>query len=112
MVITRCVTNHVATLQLEGSFLYNERKVFQEAVREVCLQGAKHVVIDLSQVIALDSAALGLLMVTHRQLCVERCRMTLARPRPNVKEIIELANLHEIIPMSDNVNLAAMRQTI
>lgn len=109
MVITRRVTNHVATLQLEGSFLFNERKVFQEAVREACLQGARHVVIDLSEVVALDSAALGLLMVTHRQLCMEHRRMTLARPRPNVKEIIHLANLHEIIPVSDNGGVPAMR---
>ena len=104
-IIEQTTDQNTTTLHLEGSFVYTQRKAFQEAVRKACLQGARRIVIDLSEVISVDSAALGLLMVTHRHLSNERRRLILARPRVNVKEIIELANLHEMIPMSDSGDL-------
>ncbi len=111
MNISEHMTDQVATLHLEGNFIYTQRKVFQEAIRKACGKGARKIVIDLSEVVALDSAALGLLMVTHRQPSNERCRLILARPRANVKQIIELANLHEMIPMSDGADLSTMRKS-
>lgn len=106
MTITAQTTSLVTILRLEGSFVYTERKVFQEAIRKACEEGARRIVIDLSEVVSLDSAALGLLMVTHRQLCNEHRRLALARPRANVKQIIELANLLEMIPISDSGDLS------
>jgi anti-anti-sigma factor len=111
MNITAHTDDQVTTLRLEGSFLHTERKVFQEAVQNACQEGARRIVIDLADVVCLDSAALGLLMVTHRRLCNDRRRLVLARPRANVKQIIELANLHEMIPMSDGVDLPPAQQT-
>jgi anti-anti-sigma factor len=61
----------------------------------------EEVVIDLSQVAFLDSAALGLLMISHRQLEAEKRKLSLAYPQPTVRQIIELANLHKTIPMID-----------
>ena len=57
--------------------------------------------IDLSQVAFLDSAALGLLMISHRQLDGEKRKLSLAYPQPTVRQILELANLHKTIPMID-----------
>jgi anti-anti-sigma factor len=108
MKITAHKADQVITLSLEGNFIYTERKVFQEAIQNACAEGARKIVVDLGEVASLDSAALGLLMVTHRRLCNERCRLVIARPRPNVKQVIQLTNLHELIPMSDGSDLAPM----
>jgi anti-anti-sigma factor len=108
MKITAHTTDQVTTLCLEGNFIYTERKSFQEAIQQACSDGARKIVIDLAEVGSLDSAALGLLMVTHRRLCNERCRLVLARPRSNVKQIIQLTNLHELIPMSDGSDLTPL----
>ena len=72
MKIMEQTVNHVVTLQLEGNFTYNQRRAFQEAIKKACQQNGEHIVIDLSQVVFVDSAALGLLMVTHRQLSAEK----------------------------------------
>jgi anti-anti-sigma factor len=61
----------------------------------------EHIVIDLSQVAFLDSAALGLLMISHRQLQAEKRTLSLAYPQPTVRQIIELANLHKTIPLME-----------
>ena len=111
MNITAQTSSQVTTLYLEGNFVYTERKVFQEAIRKACEEGSRRIVIDLSEVVCLDSAALGLLMVTHRQLCNEHRRLALARPRANVKQIIQLANLLEMIPMSDSGELSPTQKS-
>jgi len=62
----------------------------------------EHIVIDLSQVAFLDSAALGLLMISHRQLQADKRTLSLAYPQPTVRQIIELANLHKTIPLIES----------
>jgi anti-anti-sigma factor len=101
MKIAQEVHNKKATLRLEGNFTYTQRKAFQEALKTVCTDQVEEVVIDLSQVAFLDSAALGLLMISHRQLQVDKRKLSLAYPQPTVRQIIELANLHKTIPIVD-----------
>lgn len=99
MKITSEVHNHTVTLRLEGNFTYTQRKPFQELLKSVSVDPMEHIVIDLSQVAFLDSAALGLLMISHRQLLADKRTLTLAYPQPTVRQIIELANLHKTIPL-------------
>lgn len=101
MKITQEVHNRKVTLKLEGNFTYTQRKPFQEVLRAVSTGDVQEIVIDLSQVAFLDSAALGLLMISHRQLQAEKRILSLAYPQSTVRQIIELANLHKTIPMID-----------
>jgi anti-anti-sigma factor len=101
MKITKEVNNRKVTLKLEGNFTYIQRKPFQEMLKSVAVDGVDQIVIELSQVAFLDSAALGLLMISHRQLQAEKRTLSLAYPQPTVRQIIELANLHKTIPLID-----------
>ena len=102
MKITQEVHNRKVTLKLEGNFTYTQRKPFQEVLRAVSTGDVQEIVIDLSQVAFLDSAALGLLMISHRQLQAEKRTLSLAHPQPTVRQIIELANLHKTIPLVES----------
>ncbi|MBA5871728.1 MAG: anti-sigma factor antagonist, partial [Nitrospira sp. CR2.1] len=99
MNIKKEVNNRKVTLKLEGNFTYTQRKPFQEMLKSVAVDGVDQIVIDLSQVAFLDSAALGLLMISHRQVQAEKRTLSLAYPQPTVRQIIELANLHKTIPL-------------
>ncbi len=101
MKITQEIHHKKAILRLEGNFTYTQRKTFQEVLKTICTDQVDEVVIDLSQVAFLDSAALGLLMISHRQLGAERRKLSLAHPQPTVRQIIELANLHKTISIVD-----------
>lgn len=101
MKITKEVNNRNVTLKLEGNFTYTQRKPFQEMLKSVAVDGVDQIVIDLSQVAFLDSAALGLLMISHRQVQAEKRMLSLAYPQPTVRQILELANLHKTIPLID-----------
>ncbi len=111
MKIVEEVYQQTATLKLEGNFTYTQRKPFQDAVKSACAKNAQHVIVDLSQVAFLDSAALGLLMVTHRQLVADKRKLSLAKPQPTVKQIIELANLHKTIPLIESEVAPLVRKT-
>lgn len=102
MKITREVHDKRVTLKLEGNFTYTQRKPFQEMLKAVSVDPMEHIIIDLSQVAFLDSAALGLLMISHRQLQAEKRTLSLAHPQPTVRQIIELANLHKTIPLVES----------
>ncbi|HET9961954.1 MAG TPA: STAS domain-containing protein [Nitrospiraceae bacterium] len=111
MNITEEISAHTTTLRLEGNFTYTQRKPFQDAIKSACARNQQHIVIDLSQVSFLDSAALGLLMVTHRQLLAEKRRLSICKPQSTVKQIIELANLHKTIPVVDSDVAPAMKKS-
>jgi anti-anti-sigma factor len=102
MTITEEIHDHTATLKLEGSFTYTQRKLFQDTLKNLVTKNVEHIVVDLAQVPFLDSAALGLLMITHRQLVADKRRLSLAYPQATVRQIIELANLHKTIPLIES----------
>ena len=102
MTITEEIHDQTATLKLEGGFTYTQRKLFQETVKNLSTKNVEHIIIDLAQVAFLDSAALGLLMITHRQLLADKRKLSLAYPQATVRQIIELANLHKTIPLIES----------
>ena len=102
MTIIEEIHDQTATLKLEGGFTYTQRKLFQETVKNLSSKNVEHIIIDLAQVAFLDSAALGLLMITHRQLLADKRKLFLAYPQATVRQIIELANLHKTIPLIES----------
>ena len=103
--------NQKVVLKLEGNFTYTQRKPFQEALKAIDTHNVEHIVIDLSQVAFLDSAALGLLMITHRQVQGEKRKLSLAYPQPTVRQIIELANLHKTIPLIESETTTLVKKS-
>lgn len=111
MTITEEIHEQTATLKLEGGFTYTQRKLFQDTLRNLATKKIEHIIVDLAQVAFLDSAALGLLMITHRQLMADKRKLSLAYPQATVRQIIELANLHKTIPLIESPVAALSRKT-
>lgn len=111
MTITETIQNHTVILKLEGSFTYTQRKLFQGTLKNLSSADVEHVIVDLALVPFLDSAALGLLMITHRQLLADKRRLSLAYPQATVRQILELANLHKTIPLIESAMAPLARKT-
>ena len=111
MTITEEIHDQTATLKLEGGFTYTQRKLFQETIKNLSSKNVEHIIIDLAQVAFLDSAALGLLMITHRQLLADKRKLSLAYPQATVRQIIELANLHKTIPLFESPIARLIKKT-
>ena len=85
--------------------------LFQETIKNLSSKNVEHIIIDLAQVAFLDSAALGLLMITHRQLLADNRKLSLAYPQATVRQIIELANLHKTIPLIESPIARLIKKT-
>jgi anti-anti-sigma factor len=86
-------------LSLSGDFTFSTRKDFNDVVEKLSKGGCQHLIINLEGVRFVDSAALGLLVLTHNKSRQDRWRLSLVKPQPYVEEILRLANLDRVIPI-------------
>lgn len=90
-----------AVLYCCGQICFREEaQKFSRAVVQV-LSSGKSVVLEFSDVKAMDSAGIGELVLVHMQAQAFECAIRLAAPRPQVQGLLELTNvasLFEIYP--------------
>ena len=89
-------------LDLAGELTYANRAIFKAAVERSRRGGCRHVIVNLHGVRFLDSSALGTLALLAQSLSASQIMISLLNPQSYVKEIITLANLHQILPIYDS----------
>jgi len=83
----------VTIVYCKGCFIYrNQATVFSEKIAEI-LPRARQVIIDLSGLEVIDSAALGELVVVHMWIRASGCALKLAGANPRIRKVFELTNL-------------------
>ena len=102
MNITQEQNAHHVILHLEGRFDFGARKVFKEMV-EKASELKQPVILDLSNVVFLDSSALGLLVISHQMLKSKTIALYLVNPQTYVRQVLDLANVAKIIPIYGNL---------
>ncbi|MBS0171658.1 MAG: STAS domain-containing protein [Nitrospira sp.] len=110
MQITERRVGTVAILDLVGELTYANRATFKGAVDRVKAGGCRHLILNMHAVRFLDSSALGTLALVAQGLNGTPGRISLLNPQSYVKEIITLANLHQMLPIyhSEQDALAAI----
>ncbi len=87
---------------LSGEFdVFGSGADVQELLEE-CARSACHVVLDMSQVSFIDSAGVALLVETHRELSAADRRLVLLCPHPNVRRLLELTGLVEVLTVANS----------
>ena len=86
-------------LSLADEFSYATRKVFSSAIDQLKQANCSHVILDFKEVTFVDSAAIGLLALASQQFKAENRKLSMVSPTGTVKQILELANLHKMIPV-------------
>jgi anti-sigma B factor antagonist len=91
-----CAINDVTILSCRGRFAYREEATaFSEKIAEL-LPCVRRIVVDLSELEAIDSAGLGELVVVHMWIRASGCSLKLAGANPRIRELFELTNLHSV----------------
>ncbi|PTV95788.1 anti-sigma B factor antagonist [Rhodobacter aestuarii] len=81
---------------------------FKDRMREVTMQPAQRVVLDLSEVEFLDSSGLGAVVAVMKALAPER-QLELAGLRPNVEKVFRLTRMDSVFSLHEDVD-AALRK--
>lgn len=99
MNIQQKTARTISVLSLQGEFTFAARRLFVEAVERAYATGCRHLILNLELVPFVDSAAMGVLVVTQNRCNLEHRRFSLVKPQPYVQEILKLANLDQLIPI-------------
>ena len=99
MIITQQMMNHNLTLTLSGRFECQDRKLFQEAIRQVQATNHRDIILNFAQVQFIDSSALGLLAVTHQNLKLTQQQLILVAPQEHVLKVFNLVNIQKMMPI-------------
>lgn len=100
MNISTQTKGNTLTLLLAGRMDFQSRKLFQQAIEKAKLARPRQIVLDFSQVPFINSAGLGLIMLTHRSLQEAEISFSLEVPEGYVMEVLTLANIGSMIPVS------------
>lgn len=83
----------IAVLYCRGRFTYrDEATAFSQKIADL-LPRAHQVVVELSELEAIDSAGLGELVVVHMWAKASGCSLKLAGASPRIRQLFELTNL-------------------
>lgn len=99
MQITERRVGQSIILDLMGELTYANRTSFKTAVERSRQGGCRHLILNMQHVRFLDSSALGTLALLAQSFPAPQGTVCLLNPQSYVKEIITLANLHQILPV-------------
>jgi len=66
---------------------------------EYVQQGARHLLLDLSEVEFMDSTGLGLILGRYKKVAMTGGRTYIVRPRARVKQLLEMSGVSNLIPV-------------
>jgi anti-anti-sigma factor len=67
-------------------------------IEEQALQIRKSLLVDLTAVDFLDSAAVGVLAILYRQVYKHKLRMAFINPQPQAEAVLSMVGLSEMVP--------------
>lgn len=90
-------------LRLQGEVTAPDRAAFEAVAGQTLEPGPERVVVDLSELDYMDSAGLGFMLILLKMAEEKKASVTLAGPRGEVKEQLELARFNLLFPISESV---------
>ena len=97
MHITQREESGRGILTLCGRFDFKARHVFQTATKQAKSEGIRHLILNLFNVEFVDSAAIGLLMLTQKDLAKTGISLSLVTSQGYVLQVLQLMKIGEVI---------------
>ena len=99
MIQSSSSAGEATVLKFIGRLNFAGGKSFQNSIKAVQAAGARSITLNMEQISYIDSAGLGLLMITYKDLSKAGVSFNLSHPQEGVFKILELAKIPSIIPV-------------
>lgn len=86
-------------LELSGRFDYQSKVGIEVAILGAQEIGCRHIVLNFSNITWIDSVGLGQMFLWYNRLKPERIHLSIVSPQAAVRELLELANLPQVVPI-------------
>lgn len=96
-------------VETDGELDHHSAQKLRREIDSVLDRGAKNVVFDFSGLSFMDSSGIGMIMGRYKRVSKRGGRVIIAAPRPQVKRIIEMAGLTQIVQVEPNVKKAVKK---
>jgi anti-sigma B factor antagonist len=105
---TRKLDGGVTVVEISGRLnLGNSLISIENAIKRLIEQGARKLVVDLSDVNYIDSSGIGMLVACAGQMEQSSGRMRIAGAGGAVAKAFEIVHMERITPLDENVEAAA-----
>ena len=95
MPITKTINNDAAELHLSGKLVFLNNAEFRKALNELLEQRVKSLSIHLGDLVFMDSAGLGMLMIAYKECAQHMVSLTIHRPIGDVKALLQMTKSYE-----------------
>lgn len=91
------VSGDTATVRLSGRLTFKDHRAYRDLLAEMLAHKAKVYELDLSKVEHIDSAGIGMLMISKQKAEAEQGSVVIVSPPPAVRRVLEVAKIDEIL---------------
>jgi anti-sigma B factor antagonist len=93
--IRRDLASSTHTLRLSGELDLTSAGMLETSIAEICADGAREVVLDMSDLRFMDSTGLRSLLVSQEVCTVNECAFSIGLVTPQVERLLELSGMTE-----------------
>lgn len=99
MKIDSEVLENTLILRLHGELDVHTAEIFKAEADELLDLGPSNVILNVEEVTFIDSSGLGAILGRFKRISSAQGRMVIVRPKPHIRQILELSGLRQIIPV-------------
>lgn len=100
MQISTTVSGSRMDVSLSERMAFGDHAVFRSLLEAIAAAGVEEVVFDLSELVSIDSAGLGMFMIALESSEKNGWRMRIARPTTAVRQLLQLARIDKMIEVA------------
>ena len=102
MLVSAQWAKEARIIHLSGRLDKSARIALETAIFEAELVKCPRIILNLSNVSVIDSAGLGKLFLTYHHLKRKSIQLSLVRPKPHVRQMLDIVEMPALIPTLDN----------
>ena len=110
LTVREHVRQDTKVLELSGRFDSQSKLGIEVAILGAQEIGCQHIVLNFANITWIDSVGLGQMFLWYHRMKPERIRMSVVSPQSQVRELLELANLPQVVPVYQSEEEALMAQ--
>ncbi len=99
LTVREHVRQDTKVLELSGRFDYDSKLGLEVAILGAQEIGCHHVILNFSNITWIDSMGLGQMFLWYHRMKPDRIRLSIVSPQTHVRELLECANLPQVIPI-------------
>ena len=99
LTVKEHIQHNTKVLELSGRFDYHSKLGLEVAILGAQEIGCQHVILNFLNITWIDSVGLGQLFLWYHRMRPNRIRLSIVSPQAPVRELLEYANLPEVVPI-------------